>query len=168
VARFPRGHWVEVNATGRYWEREGFVRHVMGVDPPKRAAKPGSHADINPELHTGKRADGKDWINEENTVNLDDYASKKVYEDTQQRRCAACGSPKAKGYACVRCGGGEVSDIGYVPKHGELNGNGGKFCKPCNYWHPVNWTCKKGSEFNSLPKYRQESGRRDILGKGDI
>lgn len=44
VAKFPEGSWVQVNATSDALRRPGFVRHVMGLEPPRRprrAARPG-------------------------------------------------------------------------------------------------------------------------------
>ena len=39
IAKFPEGSWVWQNATADALRREGFVRHVMSLEPPKRPLK---------------------------------------------------------------------------------------------------------------------------------
>jgi len=61
VAKFPKGSWVWQNATKDALKREGFVKHVMSLEPPKKPLRMKSNGTPLPsyrqESHTVLKGD---------------------------------------------------------------------------------------------------------------
>jgi hypothetical protein len=81
--------WVKKNDNPKARLREGFVKHLMEeCEPPRRVPKPGSHAEKNPELHTGIGADGKPVVGWQCTSGV--VCLHMTHTDNDDKVCDAC------------------------------------------------------------------------------